>query len=116
MIPFNALRKLARSNRWQSIYARSKEISGIKLFVNSSDFTPLQVAFLQWLELYSIMEMDLAMKEKDISRAVIEDDYRTDAYLYCKEHCDKNKKDVNLPQEGYEPPPDIPGVVFRTGH
>ena len=116
MTAFNALRTLARSTRWQILYARSKEVSGIHLFNNTKDFTSLQIAFLQWLEIYSSLEMDLALKEKHISRKVIADDYRVDAYLYYREHHDKTKDTKNSePQEGYEPPPDIPGVVFRQG-
>ena len=115
MRTFNALRQLAKSNRWQIVYSRSKELSGIKLFSNEVELTPLQLAFLQWLEIYHSLEVDLATKEKGISRDVIEDDYRVDAYLYCREHKDKNKGKSKEPKEGYEAPMEVPGVVFRKG-
>ena len=115
MKTFNALRELAKSNKYQILYARSKEYNGIKFFANEIDFTPIQIAFLQWLEVYHSLEMDLAMKEKYISRDVINDNYRVDAYLYCKDHKDKLKKDKKEPKEGFEVPSDIPSVVFKRG-
>jgi len=84
------------------------------LFENESDLTTIQLSFLQWLEIYNSLEMDLAMKEKGISRKVIEDDYRVDAYLYYKNLNDKTKE-ANTPKEGYEPPVDIPSVMFKRG-
>lgn len=113
MKTFNALRLLAKSSRWQILYSRNKESTGLQLFTNVTEFTPLQVAFLQWLEIYQSLEMDLAMKEKNISREVIDDDYRADAYLYVRSIKDKSKE--KAPQEGYEAPADVPGVVFRRG-
>jgi len=114
MKTFNPLRILARSPRWQILYARSKEHSGLHLFNNETDFTPLQIAFLQWLEIYHSMAMDLAMKEKGLSKDVFEDDYRCDAYLYLREHKDKNSEKKG-PQEGYEAPVDAPSVIFKRG-
>jgi len=115
MKTFNPLRILARSPRWQILYSRSKEIGSLRLFNNDRDFTPLQLSFLQWLEVYSSLETDLAMKEKYISRDVIEDDYRTDAYLYVR-GCKNTNDEKKGPPEGYEPPSDIPSVVFKRGH
>jgi hypothetical protein len=112
---YNPLRILARSPKWQILYARSKEVAGVKLFSNEYDLTALQLAFLQWLEIYHSLEMDLAMKEKNISREVIDDDIRADAYIYCRSIRDKNKDEKKGPPEGYEPPADVPGVVFRRG-
>ena len=114
MKTFNPLRSLARSAKWQLLYARSKECSGLKLFKNEYDFTPFQLAFLQWLELYHSMEMDLAMKEKGISREIFEDDIRTDAYLYCRSI--KDVKEEKKGPTGYETPTDVPSVVFQQGH
>lgn len=111
---FNAIRTLARSNYWQIIYARSKEYNGIKLFDNDSNFTPLQISFLQWLETYSCLDMDISIKEKNISQEVINDDVRCDAYLYWRSIKDKNK-DEKKSQEGYEAPPDVPSVMFKRG-
>jgi hypothetical protein len=114
MKTFNPLRILARSTRWQILYNRSKEVGSLKLFNNDADLTPLQLSFLQWLEIYSSLEMDLAMKEKNISREVIEDEYRTDAYLYVRGTKNTNEEKKG-PPEGYEPT-DVPSVIFKRGH
>jgi len=109
---FNPLRVLARSARWQILYSRTKELSGINLFDNITDLTPIQLAFLQWLDIYNSLEVDLATKEKCLSREVIEDDYRTDAYLLHRSN--KNKEDKSKqPQSGYEAPLDVPSVMFK---
>jgi hypothetical protein len=113
MKTFNALRTLARSAKWQIIYARSKETSGIQLFTNVTDLSAIQVSFLQWLEIYHSLETDLAMKEKFISRDVIENDVRCDAYLYCRSMFKNNDK--LTPKAGYELPPETPSMVFKRG-
>lgn len=82
MIPFNSIRELAKSYYWQTIYARSKEHADISLFNNKTDFTPLQINFLQWLEIYHSLELDLSMKKEYLSREVINDSIRCDAYIY----------------------------------
>jgi len=77
------IRKLARSDYWQTIYRASKENSGIKLFQNSCDISGLQVKMLQWLGLYDMLYIELAQKESHyLTEKVIEDDERTNAYLY----------------------------------
>jgi hypothetical protein len=110
MKTFNPLRILARSPRWQILYARSKEVSGIKLFANEYDFTPLQLVFLQWLETYHSLEIDLATNQNGLIRDVLDDEIRTDAYLYCRSRKDKKeeKSEGSIPSH-------IPSVVFRKG-
>ena len=111
MKSFNQLRQLARSYKWQIIYSKCKELSGLELFNNKSDLSAIQLAFLQWLEIYHSLEMDLAMKEKCISREVINDDYRTDAYLLHKSN--KDNKETKAPPPGYEAPLDVPSIRFK---
>ena len=82
MTPFNSIRTLARSSYWQTVYSRSKEHASIGIFQNTEDFTPLQIHFLQWLEVYHGLEIDLSMKKEFLTREVIEDDIRCDAYLH----------------------------------
>lgn len=109
----NPLRNLARSTHWQIIYSRCKEVGGIRLFDNDIDFTPIQIAFLQWLEIYHGLEIDLAMKEPYIDRDVIEDDIRCDAYLHMRSIKDI-KKDKETP-ENKENISHIPSVMFNQG-
>src|SRR5208283_1669525 len=74
---------------------RSKELAQIGLFENRTDFTPLQVQFLYWLEIYHSLEVDLASKKNYISREVIDSELRADAYLYWRELINnKSEKEI----------------------
>jgi len=75
------LRKLAKSNYWQSLYRISKEC-GIPLFINNNNFSGLQVRFLHYLQIYDMLYNELLTHEDEyLSEAVIDDFDRTDAYL-----------------------------------
>lgn len=89
---YNSLRKFSRSIRWQTLYARAKEIGSLKLFNNTSDLTKMQLLVMQWSEIYHSLYEDLAMNKRYINEEVIEDELRTDAYLLWRR---KNKdKDI----------------------
>jgi hypothetical protein len=115
MIHFNALRKLARSLYWQTIYSRSKEHATIGIFQNTIDFTPLQINFLQWLEVYHSLEIDLSMKKEYLTREVIEDDILCDAYLHWRSltagKSGKELEDIKKLDEHADG-----AVVFKTKH
>jgi len=85
------LKKLAQSTNAQIIYHRAKEIGTFRLFENTADFSQLQIWYLYYLELYTILYQDLQMNEEYISEEVINDDLRCEAYLYYKK-INKNKK------------------------
>ena len=85
------IRKLAKSNKYQLIYSRVKELSMLKLFNNCIDLTRVQIFFLYWLEVYSSLYSDIARKEELIDDEVISDDIRTDAYLVWKSEKSKEK-------------------------
>jgi len=87
----NPLRTLARLGYWQSLYSRAKELK-LKLFENESDFTKIQILFLQYLEIYNQLYIDLSLGEEYIDEKVIEDELRADAYLLYKR---KQRKNVN---------------------
>jgi len=75
------LRRLARSARWMTLYARAKDMN-INLFENQSDFSDIQIIFLQWLETYHFLYMELASQDKPkLSRKIVEDELLCDAYL-----------------------------------
>lgn len=77
------LRKLARSHYWQSLYNSSKSLNGVKLFENDSNFSGLQVQFLNWLRIYDMLYDELHKFESPyLTEKVIEDNDRCDAYLY----------------------------------
>jgi len=88
-----ALRKLAKSDRFQILYNRAKELGTLKLFNNVSDLTKIQIFFIYYLELYSSLYRDLNAKEPYISEDVIDDDIRVDAYILWRrtlKHKEKN--------------------------
>lgn len=94
----NPLRKLAKSDKWQSLYNASKEIHGIRLFYNKIDFTPLQLTFLKWLEIYNFLYTEKSLGNEMVDDRVIEDEILCDAFLLWYS---KNKKEdkENLKQK-----------------
>jgi len=86
------IRKLAKSNKYQLLYNRVKELSTLKLFYNDVDLTRVQSWFLYWLEIYNSLYSDIARKEELIDEEVIKDDIRTDAYLLYRMEKSKIKK------------------------
>jgi hypothetical protein len=104
------LQKLARSYYYQTIYNRTKELNGIQLFNNTTEFSFIQFTFLQYLELYSSLYQDLYTKEPFISEAILEDDLRCEAYLLWK-HERKGKKDsTKSSQTAFDST--VPGAVI----
>ena len=108
------IRKLARSNKWQILYNRAKELSNLRLFKNSMDLTKIQIWVLYWSEAYNSLYTDLAMNEDFINEEVINDDLRCEAYLlYRKEKSKKDKhKKYTDKEDKRVTPSDIPGVQF----
>jgi hypothetical protein len=105
----NPLRRLARSQRWQTLYHRAKEIGSIHLFHNQEDFSKLQVTFLSLLEEYASANFDLLIGEDLISEEVIKDWIRLQSYfLYKSKHRKKLKLDKNVNKNQA-----IDRVVFR---
>ena len=98
------LRKMARSSYWQNVYRASKSGSGLQLFENVTNISGLQNRFLYWLAIYDSLYDNLSRFENDnLSENVIEDDIRTDAYLYYRrkkneQEWKKYNKDKNPPK------------------
>lgn len=112
----NKIRKLARSVYWQTLYSRAKDIGSIRLFLNDIEFSKLQLIFLQWLEVYHSLYIDISMGEKYINDEIIEDDIRTDAYLYYRRMKDKEIKDnKNKDKKQDLKLMSLPSVVFLRG-
>ncbi len=106
------IRKLARSYDWQFLYARAKELNNIKIFKNNSNFTKLQLLFLRWLEIYHSLYIDLDMEKDYISKDVIEDDLRTEAYLLYRHEIKKGKNKKRDKEEQTKNINQLPTVVF----
>ena len=91
----NCLRKLAKSDYWQSIYSLSKEHT-IKLFFNDNDFSEIQFDFLKYLNFYSSLFTDIALGE--VNELVLENTIYEDSYMLYKNKADKKK----LPRGNYQ--------------
>ena len=88
---FNALQTLARSNNAQIMYHRAKELGTLRLFNNDTDLSQIQITYLYYLELFSMLYTDLQMEEPYISEQIIEDPIRVEAYLLYRRINRKNK-------------------------
>jgi hypothetical protein len=76
------IRNQAKSYYWQSLYKASKE-NGIQLFENKTNLSGLQVIFLYWLEIYSILYELIAKREYDFLDAqYLNSHIKVDAFLY----------------------------------
>lgn len=89
---FETLRKLARSVKYQNLYARAKELNNVQIFKNNSDFTYLQDVFMYYIELYYSLNKLIADKEEYISEDVLNDWIRIESYILWR---DKKNKSVN---------------------
>lgn len=104
----NPLRTLAKSNYYQILYNRAKELN-ISLFENKSDFSLIQVNFFSWLEAYSSLFTDLALGEEYLDKDVINDELRVEAYFLLKK---KKRKEKNKGEFKQEKSSKLPSVVF----
>lgn len=77
---YENLRRLAKSYYWQTVYNQSKEISCIDLFENKKDFSDIQITFLNYLNFYCSLSLDIAMGEVD--EIIYKDFIYEDAYMY----------------------------------
>ena len=91
------IRKRAKSDYWQSLYSQAKEVAGMHIFRNTSDFTELQVLFLNKLAFYNCLYFDIAMGE--VTDIVMDNEIYEDAYAYYREEQrgKKKKKKVTTP-------------------
>jgi hypothetical protein len=87
---FSIIRKIAKSNKWQTIFAYAKELN-IKMFENESDLTNLQLTFLKYLNFYNSIYTDVALGEVD--EDVLKDEIFEDSYiLYRNKNIGKTRR------------------------
>lgn len=87
------LRKLARSNYWQILYARAHDIGSLKLFNDDGEYSNLQIEFLHWLQVYHYLYSELNDDDLLIE-SYINCDVSIDAYLYYRRT--HKKKDAEI--------------------
>jgi len=110
------LRKLAKTDKFQILYNRAKELGTLKLFKNTYDLTKIQTFFLYYLELYSGLYRDLNAKEPYISEEVIDDDIRTDAYVLWRrtlKHKEQQNKKVDKGKRKIDFRSEVPTLLFN---
>lgn len=87
------LRKLARSNYWQILYARAQDIGSLRLFSNDGEYSKLQVEFLYWLQVYSNLNQKLYEGDELLIESYFDCDTSIDAYMYYRR---KHKKEETI--------------------
>ena len=86
------LRKLAKSDSYQSLYSQAKELN-LNIFRNTTDYTTTQIEFLGFLGLYSSLYVDIYMGEVD--NTVLNNEIFEDSYMYWKSKKNtKNNKEM----------------------
>lgn len=91
--PFSCVRKLAKQDDSQITFSASKELNGVKLFLNEHDLSKLQRIYINYLYFYYNLQQDIQLKE--VNKKVLEDEIYEDAYSYYKSKVDKSKKKQN---------------------
>jgi hypothetical protein len=94
------IRKLAKSLYYQTIYGNEKN-ANLRIFDNDSDFTMLQIRFLNDLSFYNMLYMDLNLGEVD--DRIFQDEIYEDAYMFYK-----SKKDNPRARMDNRPSPVLP--------
>lgn len=90
-----SLRNLAKQVEHQNLFIATKEINGIKLFYNDSDFSRLQQLYLYYLYFYNDLYMDISLKK--VSEKVLDNFIREDSYSYYKRQ--KNPENISKKEE-----------------
>jgi hypothetical protein len=85
------LRKLAKSISAQNLFIAARDMSSIKLFKNSINFSRLQQEYLNYLYSYYNIYQDVYSNK--VSAKVLDEDIYTDAYLYYRSKYKKNSLD-----------------------
>ena len=97
------LAKLARSTRYQNLFYANKEMKGIKLFDNQTDFSNLQQLFINNLFTFDSLNRDIVQEK--ISKRVLDDSIFWNSYLLWRQKIkptldekkrNTKKKDVSL--------------------
>jgi len=93
------LRKLAKTDKWQLMYARSSEMSGIHLFQNVTDFSHIQFDFINNLAFYYSLNLDVVMGE--VTDIIFKYEIYEDAYMLYKNK-ERKEKSINKKETTYK--------------
>jgi len=98
------LRKLAKTERWQTIFAFSRD-SKINFFKNQYKYTSLQILFLNYLSLYYVLNMDISAG--DVDKMVLDNTTYEDAYFWYKSKKDKKDTTPKKPEKKVQAVDDV---------
>jgi len=84
------LRKLAKSSYWQTLFASSKLLNGIELFENKTNFTKIQLDFINWLSYYN--SLNYYLEDGSLPEWAYKKDIYIDAFMYYKRKQEKKGK------------------------
>lgn len=91
---YKLLRELAKGKKWQNILHLAKDTNS-QLFKNNCDFSGLQLEFVDLLNYYSQIYMEVAMGE--VIEQVLEDDIYIDSWFeYSREKRKREKEKKEL--------------------
>ncbi len=86
------IRKLTKSTEHQNLFLASKEVNGVNLFRNHSDFSRIQEIYLSYLYFYYNIFMDIAIDK--VSKKVTDNFIYEEAYsIYKNKKTDKTEKE-----------------------
>jgi len=89
------LRKLAKSTYWQTVFASSKILYGVKVFENSTEFTEIQIDFINWLSYYN--NLNIYLEDGTLPEWAYAKDLYIDAFMYhMKKKGKKEKKTIQF--------------------
>jgi hypothetical protein len=89
------IRDLANSNKYQSLLNARSEICEVRLFNNNSNFSRIQLMFINWLQFYKFLRSEVVSDE--VSDVILKDEIYSDSYYLWrskkyKEYLEKKDK------------------------
>lgn len=87
---YKMIRKLAKTQYYQNMYSQIKELN-LELFENKREFSQMQLHFLNLLNFYSIINMDISLGEVD--ERVLNNEVYEDAYMLVRKKLRKKEMD-----------------------
>ena len=89
----NITRQLAKTDKYQTLCNGAKEL-GLRLFRNDGNYTDLQILFLNFLNFYSIINLDIALGE--IDEVVLDNNIYEDSYMFFRRKSRNIDKDKTM--------------------
>lgn len=106
------LKRLAKSDKWQIVYDKSKKLGSLRLFNNTSDLSKVQIYFLHLLGIYDILFTDLFMKKDYMDESILNDELRIEAYLLLRQELN-NPKNSKENKKNKQRSKEVPSMLFK---